>query len=122
MRVTWKDGVTTLATAGAITLERAYFHSWDWPLISNMDWVIAGLVGLTAIGFLFSYVFDEFRNTAWTWIAGILGALTLVLAGFGLITGSSDYVVLLMLNAVLFWIASIIRHVTVHVPMARGHA
>jgi hypothetical protein len=122
MRITWKDGVTTLSTTGAIVLERAYFHTWDWPLISNIDWAIAGLVGLTAVGFLFSYVLDKFRGMAWSTVAMVLGAVSLVLASLGLYTHNTDYVVLLMVNAVLFWLASIVRHVTVHLPTAHSPA
>jgi hypothetical protein len=122
MRITWKDGVTTLSTAGAIVLERAYFHDWDLPLVSNMKWVIAGLVLLTAVGFVFSYVLDAVRGAGWSLVAGILAASTIVLAGLGLYYTNSDYVVLLMLNAILFWFASLVRHVTVHVPMTQSHA
>lgn len=122
MKITWKDGITTLSTAGAIVLERAYFHSWDLPLISNIDWAIAGLVGLTAVGFLFSYALDKFRSVGWSTIAGVLGMAAVVFAALGLYTHNTDYVVLLMLNAVAFWAASIIRHVTVNMPAVYTHA
>ena len=121
MRITWKDGVTTLTTASAIVLERAYFHNWDWPLVSSMDWVITGLAALIAVGFFFSYVLDALRSTTWSVVAGVLGIITIALTGLGYYYTNSDYVVLLMLNAVLFWIASIVRHVTVHSPMTHSH-
>jgi len=122
MRITWKDGVTTLATAGAVVLERAYFHSWDWPLVSNMKWVVAGLAGLTAIGLVFSYVLDKFHGFGWSAIAGFLAASSLAYTALGLHYANSDYVVLLMLNALLFWMASILRHVTWQAPMSHKHA
>jgi hypothetical protein len=122
MRITWKDGVTTLSAAGAIVLERAYFHDWDWPLISNMKWAMAGLAVLTAVGLVFSYALDEVRSFSWSVIAGLFTISTLALTGLGMYYANTDYVVLLMLNAVLFWIASLVRHVTVHAPIAHGHA
>lgn len=122
MRITWKDGVTTLSAAGAIVLEYAYFHDWDWPLISNMKWVMIGLAGLTAIGLVFSYVLDQVRSFSWSLIAGVFAVSTVALTGLGMYYANTDYIVLLMLNAVLFWIASVVRHVTVHSPVAQGHA
>jgi hypothetical protein len=122
MRITWKDGVTTLSAAGAIVLERAYFHDWDWPLISNMKWAMAGLAVLTAVGLVFSYALDEVRSFSWSVIAGLFTISTLALTGLGMYYANTDYVVLLMFNAVFFWIASIVRHVTVNAPIAHGHA
>ena len=113
MRITWRDGVTTLAAVGAITLERAFFHDWDWPLISNMRWTLAGLVVLGAVGFVFSYVLDRRADMLWTVTAWVLGLGMLALTALGLIFTNSDYVVLLMLNVVVFWFVSIVRHLTV---------
>lgn len=122
MRITWKDGVTTLSAAGAIVLEYAYFHDWSWPLISNMKWAMAGLAALTAVGLVFSYVLDEIRGFSWSLVAGLFVISTIALTGFGLYYVNTDYVVLLMLNTVLFWFASIVRHVTLHEPIVHGHA
>lgn len=121
MRITWKDGVTTIAAGAAILLERAYFHQWDLPLVSSMNWVITGLVALIAVGVIFSYALDEVRGKAWSIVTGVLGVAALALAGLGIYTGNSDYVVLLMLNAVVFWMASIVRHVTVQSPVTHSH-
>lgn len=122
MRITLKDGVTTAATAGAVVLERAYFHDWDWPLIANMRWTIAGLAALTAVGLLFSFVLDTTRNMVWSVVASAFAISTVVLTGLGLYYTNSDYVVLLMLNAVLFWVASLVRHLTVPATYSHGHA
>lgn len=122
MKITWRDGVTTLSTAGAIVLERAYFHNWDWPLISNMRWAVVGLAGLLAIGFVFSYLLDAVRGVTWTYVAGTLGLLALAFTGLGLYYNTTtDYVVLLMLTNVAFWMSSIVRHLTVHMPMTHSH-
>ncbi len=122
MRITWKDGVTTLAMGGAVLLERAYFWEWDWPLISSMRWTIVGLAALLAIGYVFSYVLDEDRSTGWTLTTGVLASATLVLAVLGVAFVVSDYVVLLMINAVVFWVASIARHLTVPSSLTHSHA
>lgn len=119
MRITWKDGVTTLAMAGAIVVERAHFHSWDWPLISSMRWTIAIIAALFVVSFVFGYVLDNKHSTAWNWTAGILAAIAIVIAGLGLALVQSDYVVLLMLTTVALWAASIVAHLTV--PRTSSH-
>jgi hypothetical protein len=114
MRVTWKDGVTTVAAAGAIAIERAHAYAWDWPLISNTRWAITGVAVLFIIGFVFSYILDSSRGVMWTWIGAIVGVLAAVVTGLGLYYDTATgYVQLLMLNTVLFWVAAVARHLTV---------
>lgn len=122
MSLTWRDGVTTLATAGAVVLERAYFHNWDWPLLSSMRWAIAGLAILIAVNYLFGFILDATRGEGWTVVANALAVIAVLLTAFGLSYVVSDYVVLLMVTAIVFWAASIVRRLAVHVPMAHGHA
>lgn len=110
MRITWKDGITTFATAGAIVLERAHFHNWDWPLVSNVRWVVAGLALLIAINLVFGYVLDSQRSTAWSWTAGVLAIVGATLAVLGMIYVNADFAVLLMLTAVVTWAASLVAH------------
>ena len=122
MRITWRDGITTLATAGAIVLERAYFHDWDWPLVSSMRWVITGLAILMAVNYLFGYVIDHVHSAGWSFTATAIAVITLVLTGLGLAFVVSDYVVLLMLASIVFWLASMLRHLTVQSPMVHSHS
>lgn len=122
MSITWRDGITTLSTAGVIVLERAYFHNWDWPLVSSLRWMIVGLAVLTAVGLIFSYTLDKFRSSGWSLVAGTLGTLAAGFTGLGLIFNDSDYLVLLMLTAVVFWLASIVRHITIPSTLSQSHA
>lgn len=122
MNITWKEGVTTLAAAGAVALEWAYFHSYSWPLVSSTRWVVAGLALLIGIGFLFSYVWDKTRSEGWSMTANVIAMVAVVLTALGLIFPASDYVVLLMLTSIVFWVAAIVRHLTVHAPSTQVHA
>lgn len=122
MNITWKDGVTTLATAGAVALERAYFHKWDVPLVSSTRWVLAGIGLMLLVGMVSSYVFDHAKSVAWSTTAGALALTALALGGLGVYYETSDFVVLLMLNAVVFWLASLVRHVTFHQPLTHSTA
>lgn len=112
MSLSWKDAVTTASAAAAVVLERAYYHAWDWPLVSNSRWVITGLALMILVGIVFSYLLDQSKSSWWPAAATIFSLATIFLTGFGLIFAASDYVVLLMLTAVLFWLTSIVRHLT----------
>ena len=111
MRITWRDGITTVSTAGAVLVERAYANGWDWPLIADTRWAIAGLAVLFAVGFLFSYLLDSARGMTWSWIGAVIGVLAVVLTGLGLYYDTTvGYTSLLMFNTVLFWLASVTAH------------
>jgi len=112
MRVSWRDIVTTLTTAGAILLERAYALGWDWPLVSEIRWVIIGIALLIAIGLLVSYSPDEFEGLSWTWAFGLLAVSAVVFTGLGLYFMRDFYVALLMINAVVVWVASLAYHLS----------
>lgn len=111
MSLTWKEGVTTLAAAGAVALNWAYYHNYSWPLVSSTRWMIGAMVLATAIGYYFSYVLDaERNNAAWSAVANILGAVVLIIGIFGMVFATPGYVATLMIGAVVFWAAAIIRH------------
>lgn len=120
MRITWRDGVTTAVVALVIVLERAFFH-YDWAIVDSMSWTIGLLATLTAIGLIFSYVLDSEHESWWTVVAGIFTISTAGLTGFGLYYLNSDYVVLLMINAVMFWLVSVARHATLPTTAKHSH-
>lgn len=120
MRITWKDGVTTLAAVGALFVERAYALSWGWPLVNDARWAIVVILALIGVGFVFSYALDATRNVTWNVIAAVLGLVAVVTAGLGLYYATSAYVTWLMLEAVAFWAASIVRHLMVPTTMTPG--
>lgn len=122
MNITWRDGITTLAAAGAVIVERAYFHDYAWPLVSSARWTVAIIAGLLAVGFMASYTFDKAKSVGWTFAASLLGVMGAVFAAFGLATGDSDYVVLMMLTTVAFWLAAMVRHLIVRKSMPVVHA
>jgi hypothetical protein len=124
MKMTWRDGATTVSTAGAVLLERAYANGWNWPLVTETRWVITGLAVLFAVGFLFSYLLDSARGVTWSWIGAIIGVLAVALAGLGLYYDTATgYTSLLMFNTILFWLASITAHLSMEsTNITRSHA
>jgi hypothetical protein len=122
MRITWRDAITTLIVGGAVTLEYAYFHNWDWPLVSNMRWTIAGLAILSALALIIGYVNDKYSSGVWDLTAVFFGVIIAALTTFGMIYVVSDYVVLLMLTAMAVWFVSIIHHLVEHTDIRHMHA
>lgn len=120
MRITWKDGVTTLAAGSAVLLERAYFWRWDWPLLSSMRWTLTGLGLLMAVSLALGYLLDEDKTSGWNWFAGLAAVTAAAFVGLGLAYVISDYVVLAMVAVVTFWAVSVLRHLSVHSPVAHG--
>ena len=106
MRITWKDGVTTLAAAGAIVLERAYYHAYSWSLVSSVRWVVTGMAVLGAVAFIAGYLLDTVHNTAWSTVAITFALVMLGLTAFGLVFATSGYVVTMMVAAIAFWVVS----------------
>ena len=110
MRITWKDAVTTISAGGAIILERAYSQSFDWPFVSEVRWVIAGLAVLAAINLVVGFAFDALSSDTWDTFGMLLGAGLVILVMLGLIYAAPVYTLLLMLSAVAIWVISIAHH------------
>ncbi len=122
MRITWTDGAVTLATIGAVVVERAHFHDWTWPLISSVRWTILIISALAAISILVSFVIDKIHSKSRAIIATIFASLVAVITGLGIYFNASDYIVLLMLTIVAFWAVSIVRHFVTPASMTHYHA
>ena len=114
MRLTWRDGVTTIlaVSIGAATL--AVTEDWDWPLFTSTRAAI-GAVG--AIGLAMCIVGGS-RDVspvkgAFGVVATALGIAAFVLIVLGLITGSES--VLLALDGVIgvLWFTTTLRHAIV---------
>jgi hypothetical protein len=110
MRITWKDGVTALAVAGAIVIERAYFHGWDWPLVSSLRWAITGILVMGVITYVFGYLLADRHGEESHAFANAVGLSFIGFYLLGLAAPDNDYAVIAMLGVVLFGLASILRH------------
>lgn len=110
-----RDVIITLTAAGAVVLERAYFHNWTWPLMSSARWAIAGVAVLGILTIAFGWT----RDRVWSAIEIVLGLAAGTVAVIGLITGNSDYLVLTMIGVVVMWATSIGHDATGYV---RTHA
>jgi uncharacterized membrane protein YqgA involved in biofilm formation len=119
MRITWKDGLTTISAGGAVVLERAYYHDYDWPLVSSMRWVIGGLAILGAISLVAGFAFDKYTSANWDVLGIFFAVLIATLTTIGLLVTVSAYVALLMASTVAVWAASIAHHAVEHTDARR---
>jgi hypothetical protein len=108
MTLTWRDGITTLAAAAAVLIERAHNLNWNWAVISNVRWAFAALVVLGAIAMLYEAVSGRFT----TWLEYALGFAGAVLAVVGFSLASPAYLAWLMLDIVAIWFVSLATHVS----------
>lgn len=121
MAFTYRDGISTLAAVGAVVVERAYFHNWNLPLVDNILWVIVAIALLGYVCFRFAYVLDSDQSSGWSVFALVATLGAAGIAALGAATNNPDFVTLLTLNIVFFWLGSIIQHARVPAEHARQH-
>ena len=118
MRLTWRDGATTvLATAGALAVV-ALMQEWGWPMLGSIR---AGVVAVGVVGMAMCRFGARFEGASWTSpymvVASLLGVAALALGILGLVTGSQAVLVALAMTMLALWAASTARH-----ALARGGA
>ena len=108
MRLTWRDGATTVLAGVAVAVTVAVTQEWDWPLLGS---VTAGVVVLGAVGWAMC-ILGGTSTTEWsmknpfTVVMAVLGSVALVLIVIGLVTGSETVLVSLAVVTVVMWMAS----------------
>jgi hypothetical protein len=112
MRLTWKDGVTTLLTAAVAALYVAFLAGADLPLASSLRAMaaiafVAGVAGCALGG---GPDRDAAQARSAKWYGGIFGTTALVAGVVALITGNEIALAILVGSIVVLWLASTIRH------------
>ena len=112
MRLTWRDGATTILAGAAVAITIAVTQEWDWPLLGS---VTAGVVVLGAVGWAMC-ILGGTSTTEWsmknpfTVTMAVLGSAALVLIVIGLFSGSETVFVSLAVVTVVMWMASTTAH------------
>ena len=120
MRLTWRDGATTILAGAAVAIAVAVTQEWDWPLLGS---VTAGVVVLGAVGWAMC-ILGGTSTTDWsmknpfTVTMAVLGSAALVLIVIGLVTGSETVLVSLAVVTVVMWMASTTAHAIRRKPAA----
>lgn len=112
MRLTLRDVFATILVAAGLAMGLSVMQGWDWPLLNG---VRAGVIALAVTGFaacLFGsslerfYFTDPFGLFAF---ATAMAVMAISIVG-GLIFGTQEYLLALMLASAMLWLMGTVRH------------
>jgi len=122
MRLNWKDLLATVLLVVGLALGLSVTQGWNWPLLGG---VREGIIAVTVAGFaahLLGTPRERFYYTdpfALATILIVVAAMAIAIVG-GLITGSVQFLVMLMIVTTVFWAMATLRHaVEGHTPTER---
>jgi len=112
MKLDWKDAVSTTLVVVGLILALSVTQGWNWPLLGG---VREGIVALAVIGFgahLLGAPRERFYyNDPFGLITVLIAVTTIGIAIVGgLITGSVEYLLGLMVVITMFWVFATFRH------------
>lgn len=111
MRLTWKDGVTTVLAIGVVLATMAVVEGWGWPLLGTYR---SGAAVLLVVGFGMCALSGSSQTTsmrsAYTVTTSLLGVLALVFAIWAIVADTQAPFVALAIDIVLLWLVSTLHH------------
>jgi hypothetical protein len=111
MRLTWRDGVTTVLAVAVVLATMAVVEEWGWPLLGSYR---AGGVVLLVLGFGMCALSGSSQTTSmrspYTVTTSILGVLALGFAIWAIIADTQAPFVALAIDIVLLWLVSTMHH------------
>jgi len=131
MRLTWKDAVATVFTAGIVAIYVAFLLDAGWPLIGSVRGTAAalmvlGVFGGCALGNVGQQYGRNLRPAArrLVAIATGLGVVALGAGCYALITANAVALATLFVAIVALWLTTTVRHVFVKpvTPQVPGRA
>jgi hypothetical protein len=112
MKLGWKDAWSTLLVVLGLVLALSVIQGWNWPALGG---VREGIVALGVLG-LGAHLLGEPRERfyftdpfAMITMLIIVGTMAIAIVG-GLITGSVQFLVALMVVVVMLWAFATLRH------------
>lgn len=112
MRLTWRDGITTVLAALVVLVTLAATQGWDWPLLGSERSAI-GMLGV--LGYAMCYAAGTPKaflsmKGGYRTLSSVLGAVALLIFVVGLIWPSETWLVLLAADILLLWAIATVRH------------
>jgi hypothetical protein len=120
MKLTWRDGATTILAGLTVAAVVAVMQGWGWPLLGS---VAAGVGVVGALGWamcLLGGVTGSVPSMKDPFTVGmsVLGSVALVLIVVGVIAKSEGVLVALAVVTVLMWVVSTTAHAVRRQPTA----
>lgn len=112
MRLTWRDALSTVLVLAGLLMALSVVQGWGWPLLGG---VRAGIVALGIVGVAAcalgapreSFYYRDPFGLMTTLIVMI--ALAVAIVG-GLIFGTQEFLVVLMVVTAMLWVMATVRH------------
>ncbi len=112
MRLTWRDAVSTVLVFAGLAMALSVIEGWGWPLLGGVreGIVAAGVAGVAACALGAplerSYFVDPFGL-----VTTLIGMTVLAIAIVGgLILGTQEFLLMLMLVIGMLWALATVRH------------
>lgn len=127
MRLTWRDGVTTLLLGVVLLIAFAVTEGWDWPLLGSIG---AGVGAVAIVGLAMCILGGSGSATGsgsmtlkdpFVMTSIVLGTAALVLAIIGLVNGSEAIFVALVAVTAVLWVVSTTHHAVQGARHAPAH-
>jgi hypothetical protein len=112
MRLTWKDGIATVLTAGIVALYAGFLAGATLPLFAGPR-ALAGLilvVGMTACAIGGTALNDGATNGPTVHVGSTLGAAAFLAALVTMISGAGSTLAILVGVTVTLWLLATVRH------------
>lgn len=124
MRLTWRDGATTVLAALVVAVAFAVTQGWDWPLLGTVRAGVGvlGVAGIAMCTLGGSRYGEDVVRGPFGATAGVLGAGALVLLIWGLVAPTEAILVAFAVDIVALWLVSTVRHAIEAVPRAQPAA
>lgn len=122
MRLTIRDGVTSVMAALVVAATFAVTQGWGWPLLGSTQ---AGIVVLGVMGFAMCMVGTRtedmgsrrsIREHPSMIVGSLIGVVALILLVGGLIADTEAWLVALAVTLLVLWAFSTVRHAFQHGP------
>jgi hypothetical protein len=112
MRLNWKDAWATVLVVAGLAAALSVTQGWNWPVLGGVreGIIVLGIAGLGACIMGAPRERFYFRDPfGLVTMVIVLAALAIAIVG-GLIVGSVEYLVALMLVTTMLWAFATVRH------------
>jgi hypothetical protein len=112
MRLTWRDAVSTVLVLAGLAMALSVIEGWGWPLLGGVreGIVAAGIAGVAAC-VLGSPLERSYFTDPFGLITTLIGMAVIGIAIVGgLIFGTQEFLLMLMLVMGMLWVLATVRH------------